>query len=67
MPSKCGLVHREVLIGLEAPEGLPRVHHARGGPAEPHLRVPPALHIPAYVVNDAVHAFDSVRAGLRAA
>ena len=64
---KGGLEHRQMLVSLEAPEALLRFQHARGGPAQSHLRVPPALHIPAHLANDAVHALDDVGAGQRAA
>ena len=67
MVLKGGLEHRQMLVSLEAPEALLRFQHARGGPAQSHLRVPPALHIPAYLANDAVHALDDVGAGQRAA
>jgi hypothetical protein len=67
MVLKGGLEHRQMLVGLEAPESLLRFQHACGSPAQSHLCVPPALHIPAYLANDAVHALDDVGAGQRAA
>ena len=67
MVLKGGLEHRQLLVGLEAPEALLRFQHARGSPAQSHLRVPPALHIPTYLANDAVHALDDVGAGQRPA
>ena len=67
MALKCGFEQRQMLVGLEAPEALLRFQHARGSPAQSHLCIPPALHIPAYLANDAVHALDDVGAGQRAA
>jgi hypothetical protein len=67
MVLKGGLEHRQMLVGLEAPETLLGFMHARGSRAQTHLRVPPALHIPAHLANDAVHALDDVGAGQRAA
>jgi hypothetical protein len=58
-----GLEHRQMLVGFEAPEALLGFQHARRSPAQSHLRIPPALHIPAHLANDAVHALDDVGAG----
>ena len=67
MVLKGGLEHRQMLVGLEAPEALLGFQHARGSPAQSHLCIPPALHIPANLANDAVHALDDVGAGQRTA
>jgi hypothetical protein len=46
-----------MLLCREVPKALLRFQHARGSPVQSHLLVPPALHVPAYRTNDAVHAF----------
>jgi hypothetical protein len=65
MVLKGGLEHRQMLVSLEAPEALLGFQHARRSPAQSHLRIPPALHIPAYLANDAVHALDDGKRLLR--
>jgi len=65
--SKGGLERRQMLVGLEAPEALLGFQHARGSPAQSHLRVPPALYIRARLANYAVRVLYDFDAGQRTA
>ena len=52
-----------LLVSLDAPKVCLCLEHASGGPAQGHLGVSPALHIPADQPDDAVHSLDDVPAG----
>ena len=67
MALKCGFEQRQMLVGLEAPEALLGFQHARGSPAQSHLRVSPALYIRVRLANYAVHVLYDFDAGQRTA